>query len=63
MWVAGFYAPLLPILLLIALAGLIFIYWVDKLLMKIRYARPKLLSADINNEMIGIIYKFSYKIN
>jgi hypothetical protein len=56
MWVTGFYAPLLPILLLIAIGGLAFMYWVDRLLFKIRFNRPKLISADINNAMIGIFF-------
>ncbi len=53
MWVVGFYAPLLPILLPIAVGGLIFTYWVDKYLMKTRFSRPKLLGPHLNNDMIG----------
>ena len=55
MWLTGFYAPLLPILIVVTIVALILCYWVDKVLLFNRYCRSTEISKDLNREMIELL--------
>lgn len=55
MFFAYFYAPLVPLLMIIVPFNLFFNYWMDKYLLLTRNARPNLISSDLNSKMIEVL--------
>ena len=55
MWLTSFYVCITPIGLLISILNLIIVYWVDKILLLRRNARPKVVSEYLSKEILELI--------
>jgi hypothetical protein len=62
LWMIGFYSALCPYLIIFGILTLLLSYWMDKYLLLHRYARPSVLSSDLNFEMIELFEYFPLSI-
>jgi len=59
-WMAGFYAPLLPICIPICAIGVIFGYMIDKYLLLRRYVVPQRMGKQLSTMMIKYLQLFTF---
>ena len=57
-WLTAFYSPLVPIVVPVSIAGLIFNYWIEKCLYGNTYKAPNMISSMVNEVAIELLEYF-----